>query len=615
MICALIFSLYSGTIQAQAVHVGPDAGALSRTLEDDLMRLEREREDRRQREGGEYLQRTSPDEEAQKQLPAQTPRVGALPSLDVEPVWSLDKPVPDEEVLAASIGSVFVESPCFNSEIDALAKKTFYQKEKITQQEIIKLRRDIWDLFLQSGRLAHVTVSVVPQGGIGSPSVLILKIQEIGVRQVLIEDPKGKTLSQATRESIKSDIMRAFSRGDIINLIEMDAKIQHRLRLGDYAIRLALIPVTPTLMDVKAVMTEHPDQEIQSLVRYDNNGMRSFGRDRFLGSVLAHQVAFPGDRLSGLLLKTGDIFHTELGSGVLFGRVDYEVPVSAWGVRLAGWASAMHYNAIKEVTADSTSQGESFELGVGVLRPLVTGKDHVSDGRVDWLMKFQTDRFDEDIELSNKMAYEIRAQVKHDQKIAQDMQVQADAALVFGAFDLSGNSSSYQQDKDGADVNGPFAKVTANAKWFKGTGKIDSFDFSTALKAQAAVKNLDSMEKISLGGENGLRGFGSGEAMGDHGGIFQAETGYILPGGMRFGVFYDVGWVQRYVTSFTNDGVPLSYVLQDAGAGLEAVYQGFQIKTTFAHQIGDNPGLTSSGTDSENVKKAYRLWVSLSMQF
>lgn len=612
--CVLFVCALSPTPStAQSVSGNPNAGALSRTLEDDVLQFGRSLEEQKRRKSVEERQeQQAPTEEKEQRQKTS----GTQPSAkQVVPIWSSENPMPDEELLGAPIEKIFVSSPQMVREVEGLSERAFYKKNRITQQEIASLRRSIWDLFLQKGRLAYVTVRVMPQHAQNAPSAMVIKVDEISARQILIDGPKGTPLSEEARESLKTEIKSAYAKGDIINLADMDARIQHRLRLGDYALRLALVPVTPTQMDVKVIVTEHETPDAQYFLRYDNSGMRSFGRDRLLGSVSAQQIAAVGDSINFLALKTGDIGHLDGQNGVVFGRLEYEAPVSSWGVRLLGWTSAMHYDAIKDVTSDSEAQGESYEFGGAVLKPLATSKESVWDGRVDWLMKFQFDRFDSQTDLATKAAYEMRTQISHERKIAQDERVQADAALMFGVFDLTGNRSNFEQDKDGAEAHGPFAKMVGNLRWSKGSGEADSFDFATTMKAQAAVSNLDSMEKISLGGEAGLRGFGSGEAMGDHGLIVQAETGYLVERWLRLGLFYDAGWVQRYVNSFGDDGVPLSYVLQDAGASIEAAYEGVQIKTTFAHQIGRNPGLTSTGTDSDNVSRAYRIWTSLSMRF
>ena len=52
------------------------------------------------------------------------------------------------------------------------------------------------------------------------------------------------------------------------------------------------------------------------------------------------------------------------------------------------------------------------------------------------------------------------------------------------------------------------------------------FNLMAHLSWQQANKNLDSSEKLSLGGASGVRAYPSGEATGDEGGLAQLELRY-----------------------------------------------------------------------------------------
>src|SRR5690606_39641993 len=83
-----------------------------------------------------------------------------------------------------------------------------------------------------------------------------------------------------------------------------------------------------------------------------------------------------------------------------------------------------------------------------------------------------------------------------------------------GRLSLNG---AYDQAIDDitARTAGNFRKLTASA--LRVQRLTDKFSLHTRVQAQWASKNLDSSEKMGLGGAYGVRGYPQGEASGDEG--------------------------------------------------------------------------------------------------
>ena len=145
------------------------------------------------------------------------------------------------------------------------------------------------------------------------------------------------------------------------------------------------------------------------------------------------------------------------------------------------------------------------------------------------------------------------------------------------------------------------------------------------LSAQLASKNLDSSEKFSLGGSDGIRAFVQGEAAGDQAMLASVEYGYLLPwqttGRLEALAFVDVGRTQLNKTTWpgyqgTRPGLPNSYTLSGAGVGLRwNLSNGLALQASLARQLGSNPGRLASGEDADGRTGRSRLLFTLNVPF
>jgi hemolysin activation/secretion protein len=133
-----------------------------------------------------------------------------------------------------------------------------------------------------------------------------------------------------------------------------------------------------------------------------------------------------------------------------------------------------------------------------------------------------------------------------------------------------------------------------------------------------ADKNLDSSEKFSLGGPNAVRAYPVNEALGDEGYLLNVELRYDAYQNIEVIGFIDHGGTVLHATPWTgsNIGAPNQYTLSGGGIGVNWKVPGnFMIKGVMAERIGNNPGQSANGYDSDGSHKAPRFWVSLSKYF
>ena len=127
---------------------------------------------------------------------------------------------------------------------------------------------------------------------------------------------------------------------------------------------------------------------------------------------------------------------------------------------------------------------------------------------------------------------------------------------------------------------------------------------------QWADKNLDSSEKLLLGGVSAVRGYSSGAGSGDGGVIINLELQHNFPlfykGNAQWIAFIDSGYLHRHREAWTgwqngDNSLKNHHSLTAAGLGLNWNQKNwFRLRTTYAQGIN-----LDSATDSR------QFWVQL----
>ena len=136
------------------------------------------------------------------------------------------------------------------------------------------------------------------------------------------------------------------------------------------------------------------------------------------------------------------------------------------------------------------------------------------------------------------------------------------------------------------------------------------------------TKNLDSSEKMSLGGVSGVRAYPSGEASGDEGYKFSFEVQYDLSRpDMDFDLigtlFYDYGKIRQYKDSSNITlTTPNEYNLSGWGVSFDLIAnERVKLNLGWAQAIGDNDGQSSSGNNSDGRGGSSRAWFQVVFRF
>lgn len=158
-----------------------------------------------------------------------------------------------------------------------------------------------------------------------------------------------------------------------------------------------------------------------------------------------------------------------------------------------------------------------------------------------------------------------------------------------------------------ARSNGRFSKLAFSALHLQALS--NAWSLYLSVYGQAAGKNLDSSEKMTLGGANGVRAYPQGEASGDTGYVATLELRYAM--NTAFGVLqpfvgYDAGAITINENAFGTAANRRHLGGYAAGVSLIKAAD-YQLKLTVAAR-GSQPAVSDKD-------KSARAWVHLSKYF
>lgn len=336
------------------------------------------------------------------------------------------------------------------------------------------------------------------------------------------------------------------------------------------------------------------------------------GGQRFTGAT---QVTVAANLNSPL--RIGDLaqmlyLHSQ---GTDFESLGYDLPVGARGLQVGVDASHLSYHIVTAQFAALDARGDSTTVGLHASYPLVRARlgnlylsaaagDHWFDNRS---LDVTTSRY------SLETGQVSLTGNRYDHLLAGGSST---VSLTFeqGLVDLGG-SPNEAMDAETADTAGSFHKVSLSLSRLQElTHRLSLYASATG---QVASRNLDSSEKLYLGGENGIRAYPTNEGGGSEGVLAHFEARVRLPAGLDLTGFLD--WGEVHFNRFTGfPGAPAdnAEVLKGGGAALAWTAPfGLILRVAVAHRIGSNPHPTSSGTDQDGTLIENRIWAQASMPF
>lgn len=333
-------------------------------------------------------------------------------------------------------------------------------------------------------------------------------------------------------------------------------------------------------------------------IEADNYGNRYTGEYR-LGATLALNSPLKiGDQLTVRALASNE--------NLIYGRLAYQLPVGSSGLRLGGAYSETHYELAKEF-ASIKAHGSARSASLFTTYPFVRSQASNLYGTLTGEYKDLLDKTDVPVSSVDKQVRLINFGMagSHRDVLGGAGITSVDTALIFGHLNM--DVASLAIDATTARSEGGFARFTYNLNRLQRVTDADSL--SITVSGQQASKNLNSSEKFTLGGANGVRAYPQGEGNGDDGWLANLELRHNFLDNLQAIAFYDAGGVNINHTAYST--ATNTRNIAGAGVGLNAQYKLFQLKTSISWRTHGGQAQTEPTT----MDRSPRLWVQLNGTF
>lgn len=345
-----------------------------------------------------------------------------------------------------------------------------------------------------------------------------------------------------------------------------------------------------------------PGQRVTGSIEADNAGSRYTGAYRVGGIVSLNNVFGRGDVASVRALTSFD--------GLNFFRGSYQALVG--NVTLGVAYGNLHYELGKEFKAlDARGSGEVFSVYGSY--PLIRSYNHSLYVVSAFDAKSFRDRIRATSSVSDRRVWVGMIGLSGDQHddFGGGGSTYYGVNGYFGQLDIR-TPAVLAVDALTARSDGSYYKLAFNVA--RSQNIVGPLSLYASVRGQIASRNLDSSEKMELGGAYAIRSYPEGEAYGDEGYVASLEASYRLPalwaampGSMQVAAFVDTGRVTlNHTPWFPGDN---HRNLSSAGVSfIWADDNNFLLKATYAHRLG-NEAATSA------PDHASRFWIQLAKLF
>lgn len=374
--------------------------------------------------------------------------------------------------------------------------------------------------------------------------------------------------------------LAALDSGDIVASAPLERRLLLLSDIPGVATRSTLVP-GGTVGTSDLIVQVADGRRVTGSVEADNAGNRYTGPYRAGGTINLNNPAGIGDMLSARVLAST--------SGLAYGRLAYQAPIGS--LTLGAAFSHIRYDLGREFSG-LDADGTADIAGLYASYPLIRARND----NLYALAGVEAQWFEDRIGMFDAVVHK-RAQVlnlglagdSHDGFNGGGWNSYA-VGLTLGNLDIR---TPFDRTVDAltARADGHFGKVQMSfARLQTLSGPLSLYG---ALRGQLAFGNLDSSQKMELGGAYAVRAYPEGEAYGDHGYVATLEARLMLdqwlpnlPGDLQAIAFIDAGLVDYAHTPWFA-GSNRAY-RSGIGAGLSWFGpDNLIVRATYAHRLGD----------------------------
>ncbi len=469
----------------------------------------------------------------------------------------------------ARLSSVQINSPLFQNEL-----MTYWVSEinkPVPAQKLADFKAFAWELFQNKGYLAYITTSAqpTPEGSVLTVNVAFPSVGKVSV--VTVDGNKGKEYA----DEVARRFTAIYKAGTPVDVQGFENQLNAAAYDLPVDLEVSLRQVNDKVVDVVINLrpAEHKAGSVLGgLVQINNYGLDQFGKEQLLGNV----------RIAGFTPLSELSLTTQQSRGVGYYRADYFAPIVGTGMRWNVYASEVRSQA-------SNVNGLSKEVGAGLTKLLSTDRE----GR--WyagaeVSKRQTQNWAASVESANRVDQQVRFKLRAESSKGWVDQFNNELVLVAGSVNLDRNETDKSSDSTGLQVAGSYQKLEMNGGLSQALSKDGIYTGTVRWRAQAASKNLDTYNRISLGGVNGIRAYTSLDGVGDQGAQMSFDVIHQVVPDVYAGLFYDIGMVRNNRNPLVGATDTGYYTLQGVGWQVGGKIADVNWSLSFAQATGKNPG-------------------------
>jgi len=432
-----------------------------------------------------------------------------------------------------------------------------YLKQAVLGVQINEFKAWLWDQLQRQGYLGNITVKPETKNG-GTVLVIYLQIPTIG-RTTLLKLETHEH-SDAVVNLVAERFAKAYPQGALVDVQGIEAQLNAIAYDLPVNLEASLRQVSGDKIDVVINLRRvdaSPGKLTSAVVQINNYGLKSYGREQLLGVVRAAGPS-PLSELMGV---------AQVSKGVGYLRGEYSQPIAGWATRWNVYGTMVRSKADVVGTTPGQQRGESQGLGGGLTTLLNTNRAGTWHSVAELSHRQSESEF---ITRNTGIATttrerrdnQLRLGLRSSHKLSDADRLTSETTLTLGHLKLKSKDASFGQP-DAINEQGSYQRLEHNGALQKALPSAERWTFTTRWRAQIASQNMDSYNKMSLGGVNGIRAFDSDEGVGEEGVQVSFDLSRQINANFYAGVFYDAGRVRTSKKPSSS-----SYSLQGAGVSM-----------------------------------------------
>lgn len=437
-----------------------------------------------------------------------------------------------------------------------------------------------------------------------SEGIITINILEGKLGAIQIDD-QGKQ-PRIRREFVSGSMTARQKKGDPLNLDNLERSTSLLNDTPGVAVTTVLAPGAND-GESDAIIRVQDKPLVSAYVQLDNQGARSTGENKLTANGTLDNPFGIGDQIT---------LNTNGSEGSAYAKLAYSLPVGYDGLRVGASTSTMQYKLIGDL-ASLKGKGDAQTYGINASYPLLRSGTRNVNLAASYDRKYY---FNE----ANATTTSEKALDAIILGVSGDMLDGFGAGgmtlwsfnLTGGHVDLSACSTNVLSDQKGPQTAGNYSKLGYSLSRLQRV--TDTATLWATFYGQIAGKNLDSSEKMSLGGPSGVRAYPVIEGTGDDAWIGTVEARYNVRPELQVSAFYDHGWVKMsHDANYVGAPQVNTGTLKGAGLGVSWNQPGnFTVKAVWAHRMGDNPFANPlNGKDSDGSLDKDRFWLTATKFF